>query len=308
MAVMEREPVDALREEATIWVMRLQEQPAQASLQASVEAWKARSPAHAAAFDEMRALLGVLHQPMRRLAERRRNRRRAFALAASVLAAVLLGVGPRDRIADLQSDAVTAAGEFETLRLSDGSTVTLNTGTAIAKSDGDRGVTMYRGEAYFEIAHDPQHPFVIAAGDARVRVLGTRFNVKMQDEQVIVTVDDGRVELAPVHGSTQTLQLTAGMQGFVEQDQVRQQTSFDPQSAVAWRERKAIFYDAPFETVVADLNRYRRGPILIADADARARRVTGVFNLPDTEQALGTIERTLQLRVTRLPFGVTVIY
>lgn len=303
--MIEREPVDVLREEATVWVMRLQEQP---GLCANVEAWKSLSPAHAAAFDEMRALLGVMHQPVRQLAERRRNRRRMVALAASVLIAVAIGVGPRDRVADLQSDAVTAAGELETLRLPDGSTVILNTDTAIARDENGRGVTMYRGEAYFEIAHDPQHPFVIAAGDARVRVLGTRFNVRMQDGQTIVTVDDGRVELAPAHSPSEALLLTAGMQGLVEDEQVRQQTQFDAQSAVAWRDRKVIFYDTPLEAVIADLNRYRRSPIFIANAAARGRSVNGVFNLPDTERALGTIERTLQLRVMRLPFGVAVIY
>lgn len=74
----------------------------------------------------------------------------------------------------------------------------------------------------------------------------------------------------------------------------------------AWRRGKLIFNRRPLGDVVAEIKRYRSGQIVIASAGLRALEVTGVFELADPEAILRTIEETLPVHVTRLPF-VTVI-
>jgi transmembrane sensor len=80
----------------------------------------------------------------------------------------------------------------------------------------------------------------------------------------------------------------------------------DANTETAWRRGKLIFDRRPLGEVVADLERYRRGKIVVVRDDLDALEVTGVFDLADPEAILLTIEETLPVRVARLPF-VTII-
>src|SRR3546814_11678062 len=86
-----------------------------------------------------------------------------------------------------QSDYRTGTGEMRNVTLSDGSSVTLDTGSAIAVNygDGRRGVRLLAGRAWFDVAHDERHPFTVSAADARVRVTGTAFDVGLDDDSKI---------------------------------------------------------------------------------------------------------------------------
>ncbi len=78
------------------------------------------------------------------------------------------------------ADQRTAAGEQRVLTLDDGSRLTLAGDSAINLDlvDHQRHVTLLRGRAYFQVASDPHRPFLVEAGEARVRVTGTRFEVR----------------------------------------------------------------------------------------------------------------------------------
>src|SRR3546814_12524306 len=95
-----------------------------------------------------------------------------------------------------QSDYRTGTGEMRNVTLSDGSSVTLDTGSAIAVNygDGRRGVRLLAGRAWFDVAHDERHPFTVSAADARVRVTGTAFDVGLDDDSNDVTLARGGVQ------------------------------------------------------------------------------------------------------------------
>ena len=88
-------------------------------------------------------------------------------------------------------------GEVRRIVLEDGSSVTLNTDSVIRVryEAGQRRVDLGHGEASFAVAHDASRPFVVRAGDLRVRAVGTEFVVRLQGEQVSVTVAEGVVEV-----------------------------------------------------------------------------------------------------------------
>jgi len=104
--------------------------------------------------------------------------------------------------ASVAAAAVFAAPEDEVraVTLTDGTAVRLNTGAAISLqfSAHERGITLLRGEAHFEVTKNPARPFVVHAGALRVRAVGTAFNVRLQAASVEVLVTEGRVQLATV--------------------------------------------------------------------------------------------------------------
>src|SRR5260221_10098623 len=136
------------------------------------------------------------------------------ALAASVLLAISIAVGwfvfsPRG---DTYS---TVVGGLQTVPLSDGSQVTLNTqtGIRIAMTETERRVDLEQGEAFFEVAKDPNRPFVVKAGDRRVIAVGTKFSVLRDGETFRVVVTEGQVRVERDGGGTETplKQLAAGI-------------------------------------------------------------------------------------------------
>src|SRR5262249_28159705 len=121
-------------------------------------------------------------------------RRAGWPLAAGLALCLLAGaVSQGGRIADFGADAATGAGETQRLALADGSQVTLNTRTAVedVSTANARGVRLKHGEAFFDVARDPARPFTVDAGPARIRVLGTHFNVRLLDSgAVAVAVEE----------------------------------------------------------------------------------------------------------------------
>jgi transmembrane sensor len=110
------------------------------------------------------------------------------AIAAGVILVLSAGVGGAYRLANGPRIYSTELGGREVVPLSDGTQVQLNTNTKVraAVTAGARDVWLERGEAYFEVAHDPAHPFRVHAGDRVVTVLGTKFSVRREGDDVRV--------------------------------------------------------------------------------------------------------------------------
>lgn len=144
------------------------------------------------------------------------------AIAAAGLSSLALG-------AVVAGDPATQINSLSAGRrvvgLEDGSTVDLMAGSALSvrlKSQR-RDVVLKRGEATFKVASDPDRPFVVAAGDGRIQAIGTAFNVRLQDRQVVVTAVDGSVivEARPSADKGKRLQFVgAGQQVTFGQERV----------------------------------------------------------------------------------------
>ncbi|OAI11459.1 hypothetical protein A1507_20475 [Methylomonas koyamae] len=206
------------------------------------------------------------------------------------------------------ADFRTGTGEQRRVQLSDGSTVILNTASAISVefSEKQRVIRLHNGEAHFKVAADAERPFEVVASGGRVRALGTAFDVKQWQGDMAVTVYQHSVRVAFANGETiarlpegRRVASSGGKAGPAEPVNLKQ--------VGAWQERRLVFKEKPLQQVVADLNRYRPGRIVIADAELAEHLVTGVFDANDPEAALNVIEKTLSADEIRLTDALVVL-
>jgi transmembrane sensor len=192
---------------------------------------------------------------------------------------------PFGAIAPATQSFATAKGEHRTVKLADGSTLELNAGTRLSVTLGrhDRHVVMPEGEAVFDVAADKARPFLIAAGDRTVRVVGTRFDVRRRAGLLSVTVERGVVEVQPSEGAAgRTFRLHPGQRlDHVEGAASVQVSAADPQQVFSWKSGRLIYRDQPLGDVVADLNQQFARPIRIEDPALAQTRVSGVLVLDD---------------------------
>ena len=208
---------------------------------------------------------------------------------------------PRGIWIGLYADISTQPGEVRELRLADGSLLTLNGDSALDWQfvDGRREVRLYRGEADFQVAHDPARPFIVSAGEARIRVTGTRFDVRLEEGGVDLAVSEGRV-LASSEGR-EPLPVVGGQQVQWRGGALQAPQALDARQRLSWQRGKLVFRDQPLEHVFAELERSQSARVLFVDEAARAVQVTGVFALNDPEAVLRAVETTLPVSLVRLP-------
>jgi len=238
------------------------------------------------------------------------SRRSAVALAAVVLlavaAVVFLG---RDKSGGSYS---TGIGEQRTVQLVDGSTVELNARSAIQVrlTEHQRDVTLLEGQALFRVAKDKLRPFVVRAGDAQVRAVGTAFDVYKKQTATVVTVVEGRVETYEESDSpgTAAIVLSAGEQLTVLPHTVTKPTRTDTSVATAWVQKRLIFEETPLSDVAEEFNRYNRRPLTIDDSELEKLRISGVYSSTDpaslinflrSQNSIQVVETEKQVRVLR---------
>ncbi|GJE56453.1 MULTISPECIES: FecR family protein [Methylobacterium] len=288
---------DPIDEEAAGWVARLSSSDATDADRAAFEAWRSADPAHAEAHAEMDALwrrLGRLPDP--------RPRPGPPKTLAGIAVALLLGgalayqAGLVDR---LRADLWSGVGSIEHATLADGSRVHLNTDTAIALhfSETERGVELLRGEAVFDVVPDPKRPFVVSHGGLSARAVGTRFVVRVDGADSPVGVAEGRVEVV---AAGRHAMLSAGEAVRVGDDAALAVSAANVDRSTAWREGRLVFAGQSLATVLAELDRYRHGRIVLLDRRLGERRVTGVFDPRETDDALDVIAATMGVRIRRL--------
>jgi transmembrane sensor len=194
----------------------------------------------------------------------------------------------------------TALGEQRSVMLGDGSLVTLNTTSAIEVrvSKSKRHVTLLAGEALFEVAQDASRPFEVTAGEATVRVLGTRFNVDRHSREMRVIVVEGRVEVST---DSARVPLGAGEQLTLVPKEQPKVSQANAAAATAWTQRQLIFESQPLGEIAAEINRYNRKTIEIQSESLRAEAVTGVFQSNDPASLLAFIARIPGVTVESSP-------
>jgi transmembrane sensor len=169
-------------------------------------------------------------------------------------------------------------------------------------TDTGRDIELLDGEALFIVAPDAARPFTVGARTLRAQALGTRFDVDQRGDRATVTVLEHAVRVDAMHGS-QADSVTIGEGeriSYSAADGWSEQTTVPAETAVAWQRGKLIVESQPLGDVIAHLNRYHRGTIVVTGEALRALRVTGVFDITDPDGALRLIARTLRLRTTSL--------
>lgn len=207
------------------------------------------------------------------------------------------------------SSYVTGVGEKQTVTLTDGSTVYLNTRTELnwSADRASRSVELADGEAFFDVASDPNRPFEVRTGQAVIRAIGTQFNVYRKNHaDVQVTVLEGVVEVEGTSlgdGNPKWQRTLIANQEIIYRDigvasEVR---IVDAAKQIAWRDSVFIMEDTPLVDLVRELNRYSTRPIVIGDTELEDIRLGGVIIIVDTSAALEFLKTTVDLHVLVRP-------
>ena len=191
--------------------------------------------------------------------------------------------------------------------LPDGTQVTLNTGSSLqypGKFKGGERKVALKGEAYFDVAHNKEKPFVIDAEDMQIRVLGTSFyvNTGNEDNNMEVVLLSGSVKLT--YAGKEML-LEPGEKAVVLKDfnEIVRQPSDDP-NLLAWKTRILRFNDTPLSDIVALLSRVYQHDIRIMNPKIEDCRITATFEKQSLEDVLLVLQSTLNIKVR--PNGQTI--
>ena len=232
-----------------------------------------------------------------------------YALAASVVLALIVAGGWFYRVHFSWHRYDTPVGGFARIVLEDGSVVDLNTNSEIRVRLGSarRDIKLARGEVRFQVAHDPSRPFVVAAAGAAVRAVGTQFTVRLRDSaRVDVLVSEGKVAVASAHVQTAPA-VTAGEVAVLEPDHVSV-SKVEPQlmaRRLAWTSGHLEFRGETLGLAVDEFNRYNRRQLRLADAKLANLRVGGTFSATDPDSFAAALASAFHVRVA--PQGLDAI-
>jgi transmembrane sensor len=196
----------------------------------------------------------------------------------------------------------TRHGEQLTHRLADNSVLHLDSDSAVTirYSKNERLVTLTAGQADFEVTHEPDRAFRVFAGSAEVLDLGTKFDVRLENDSTVVTVVEGRVAVGPSNQNhaPRFVELKPDQQIRVaEGEWPATPIAVDAQRTTSWLRREIVFDHEPLEQVAAEYNRYAPKPIEIATPALRNLQITGVFATDDTDAFIAFLRSLKGVRV-----------
>jgi len=207
-------------------------------------------------------------------------------------------------------DYATNYGEINELKLDDGSLVTLNSHSAIDidYKDKSREVILKHGEAFFDVAYQPQRPFIVKSGQSQIKVLGTAFSVDNQDDQITVTVVRGKVHVSD--GTTQSYNLVPQQQVIMKSGQpFHLQRVNDLSLELSWRNGRLNFVNKSLGDILDKLQKYdKRKWIVYLDSSTAQALLNTSVSIHDIDEWLGGIQMILpKIKVKK--FGsVLIIY
>lgn len=206
----------------------------------------------------------------------------------------------------------TQVGQRLQLSLPDASVVDTNTATQLSVRlfDNRRVVELKAGEVSFAVAPDARWPFYVETGDATIRVTGTRFNVRRDADAVRVAVDSGTVEVKFGHWWNRSQVLLRADQGThtLAQGGLSPSADVDVSDLLAWHVGRVVFRDQPLADAVAEMNRYGRKNMRVADATAGRIHISGVFSVDNPQAFLELLPMIWPVRVQTAADGVTTIH
>lgn len=346
---------EQIREAARAWLLLLSLEEPSAEDRRKFHAWCQESPRHKAAYARAESIWqdSAMLQDLASLAplppERRNglaaNMRRwvdvmgaavsrpaylatGIAVAAALMISLMLPEAPSSGVGGPLRYA-TGSGEMRDISLADGSKVTLGPKSSIEVAfDKDvRHVALTSGEAFFAVEKNPRRPFIVAVGDKRVRVVGTKFDVRRGVAEMHVSVLEGTVEVSRLPQNSSRImdeiklkfspagnpqaekkilkagqQVTARMQGAIEAPQ-----RVEASEPGAWRKGQFVYVDTALREIVADANRYSSRRIEIADSETGDLIVSVACRTNQVDSMLESLARSLPIEVEHLSADHTIL-
>lgn len=312
--------LEPLEREAHRWVTLLVSGEATTADAEALKHWRKQSPAHEAAFvgaarrwkdfgPAGRDLLAQGDAPVWKppLVSRRTMLGGTAAVvgaAGYTIAQPPLGLWPS--FTELTADYRTATGEQRQVTLADDVSVRMNTQTSLAvpSSADTEQIKLIAGEASFAMPLHARNHLVVLAGDGRTVASRARFDVRNVGSFVCVTCFDGEIRVE--HG-TQTAALGAKLQVRYNGNGLQPVVSIDPTEAAAWQDGVLIFRLTPLSDVVAEINRYRPGKVILMNSALASNPVNGRFRIQRIDEVLVWIEQAFNATSRSLPGGILLL-
>jgi transmembrane sensor len=319
--------------EACEWLARL-ERGLDDQEELKLHEWLSADPKHVTAFMAAAELWDRLGS-LSRLADlfpkpaTRATRRGPvlLAMAASALLAMVgafmvfqrsgpvSGLGAAIVVSEYQQQFETAIGEHSTIRLPDGSELTLNTNSRVrAEFDQHRRtLRLDRGEIFVHVAHDEARPLTVWSGDKLVQAVGTSFNVEITDDQhVEVIVTEGKVLIGVVKTKAVApdrawlerfaTPVAAGERVLISQTSpaVNAIGADEIDVKLSWRAGNIVFHGEPLVVALGEVERYTSVTFVIRDEQLKAIRVAGRFKAGDVDGLLKTLHENFNISYERV--------
>lgn len=321
MTIIDRNDVpEPLNREAHRWVAQLVSGKATASDADAIRKWRQQSSAHEAAFvsaaEQWRDFGPAGHNLRARadlpawkapVVSRRAILGGATALAAGVAGFTLvrppLGLWPS--LSELTADYRTTTGEQRHIVLGEDLSVRMNSQTSIAvpSSHGDRDqVRLIAGEAAF--ATTSRRTLEVLAGDGHTIAKDARFDVRKLGSSVCVTCFEGELR---VGAGAQVETIGQNRQVRYDASGLQSAVSIDPVEAAAWHDGYLVFHLTPLSDVIAEVNRYRSGRVILVNAALASNPVNGRFSIRRMDEVLVWIEYAFGARPHALPGGILLL-
>jgi transmembrane sensor len=239
---------------------------------------------------------------LRRVKARRGSGRRLvprfIALAAAAAAILVAGtiVARRGAPPARLTTHSTAVGQRDSLVLGDGTRIVLGPGTSLTVKEGEREVEL-RGEAYFNVVHNAEKPFLVRVAGSTIKDLGTAFSVSGDSAAALrVVVSEGLVE---IRHASDSITLRPGDIGVVSGGRVAARRGAATPDDLAWLSGRLVFRDAPITEVGADLRRWYGVELRVSDTALLQRHFTGAFAGDPADRVLEVLALALGARVDR---------
>lgn len=307
---------EAIDEQAAAWFARLRAPTLSPAEKAAFAAWRRQSPAHQRAFDEICLLWGDV-QLRRALLEAEKKlpsggkpaRRRLQSPLLLAACLTLMYFLRNEAVVFMRADYAAGIGKRQTVRLEDGSSVMLNSGSAIAVAmeSAQRNVELLQGEAFFAVEPDAQRPFVVYAKHSTTRVLGTRFFVHNKSDSDEVKVLSGKVRVTGKNHPEQSVLLLDNGSVSANRDGLGNAGMLHGKLTTSWVDGYLVFQDAALADVIEQIQRYRSGVVIFKDDSLRQYKINGRINLHDPKHILDALEKSLTIKFTHLTDWLVII-
>lgn len=304
-----------IEEQATEWALSIDEKPSVYRSEA-FQSWISQSEAHQVSFTKVTKLLSIcegfdIHQfKVKSNAGISKLWRPLVAMAASVFLVVTIvvmqnQVGPNvtDLVAVNTLSYQTDTAEHKVIELEDGSCITLSgqSQVLVSYTDQSRTIALASGEALFEVAKDPERPFIVQGVHGNVQALGTIFNVKNSINRMSISVLEGLVQVdSTVKHSSESFQLGIGYRADISnKGELLTRQPFEVSDNVDWLSGRLNYHQIALEDVVADVKRYSPLNIYIQHADIKELTFTGSIMYEELDDWINALPLIYPVEILR---------
>ncbi len=276
---------------------------------AALETWLNGNSAHRVAYLQLKAVwqradrLAALRSPETRIRPRTswQMAKPAWRIAAAFTLFIAFGGGALYFYTTSADSYATEVGQIQTVRLSDGSRIEMNTDTHLTTklTNAVRTVKLDRGEAFFDVVHDAHRPFVVLAGNRRITDIGTKFTVRREGDNVDVTVMEGRVRVEAL-GSSNVVAVIGNANDMLVSKRdgtlVAKTRAEEVQNATSWRRGLLVFNQATLADAAQEFNRYNHKKLVVVGM-ARNIPIGGAFRANNLDAFAALIKTGFRLKL-----------